>query len=648
MDVDLFNEWFRIADTDHDNLVSGAEAVTFFQRSGLTQDTLFQVWNLVAGDSPSLTKPQFYSTLRLISLAQRDGGVLNEAAARSVMIGVGPAVPPPVMAGLEARRPSTTQQTWQAAPQVPDPAARYPPMAAADAEHYRSVFAAMDADRDGYLQGSECFAFFLQSGLGKGALKDVWAAVAGDEGRLSASQFLACLYLIDLARRGLPVPAHAPPAGPDFPPIAGGSRPGIGSGLSLPGMQQGGHDVFAHELPLPPLPPRAAYAPSDPPSHAARTPSLENATLAGLAPQQAARVRSEHSSAAGLDEQLWQAQAGAQAAQQREAMYRAALQELTLFKSRTSAALLQARAAPAQERRDREAADADAMQAQYQAAWVGAEATHAQGRQLLDNLTRARARKAEATTKLAELQCDIAQLEQLSPDQVAAEDSATRQLLEEVAAAEARRSQLELQAEAAGEERRLLARALEELQLSCAAGQADVAAAQRDLDSVRDKLKAEDEGAAAELKRLLRSTAAVYRTLLSHAEAARVEVPPEARLGGGSSAESALVWNEFAAADAANWDNFDDEGFEVVSALPAISRSSSPGPLDAGARMVPPGGHGNGIGDSGGGEPSGSAASASAAFAVDKDDMATSAPHAALAFGGGANRAQSTDGWAAF
>lgn len=39
-----------------------------------------------------------------------------------------------------------------------------------------------------------------------------------------------------------------------------------------------------------------------------------------------------------------QAQSGAQAAQQQEAVYRAALQELTLFKSRTSAALLQARA----------------------------------------------------------------------------------------------------------------------------------------------------------------------------------------------------------------------------------------------------------------------------------------------------------------
>ena len=42
----------------------------------------------------------------------------------------------------------------------------------------------------------------------------------------------------------------------------------------------------------------------------------------------------------------------------------------------------------------------------------------------------ARARRAEAATKLAELQRDLAHLEQLSPGQVAAEDSATRQLLE--------------------------------------------------------------------------------------------------------------------------------------------------------------------------------------------------------------------------
>lgn len=70
---------------------------------------------------------------------------------------------------------------------------------------------------------------------------------------------------------------------------------------------QGGHDVFAHELPLPPLPPRAAYAPAGVPPHAPRAPALDDAALAGLAPKQAARLRSEHSAASELDEQLRQA-----------------------------------------------------------------------------------------------------------------------------------------------------------------------------------------------------------------------------------------------------------------------------------------------------------------------------------------------------
>lgn len=42
-DIDLFDNWFRVADKDRDGLVSGAEAVEFFQRSKLPQPTLFQV-----------------------------------------------------------------------------------------------------------------------------------------------------------------------------------------------------------------------------------------------------------------------------------------------------------------------------------------------------------------------------------------------------------------------------------------------------------------------------------------------------------------------------------------------------------------------------------------------------------------------------
>ena len=42
-DIDLFDNWFRIADRDRDGVVSGGEAVEFFQRSNLGQETLFQV-----------------------------------------------------------------------------------------------------------------------------------------------------------------------------------------------------------------------------------------------------------------------------------------------------------------------------------------------------------------------------------------------------------------------------------------------------------------------------------------------------------------------------------------------------------------------------------------------------------------------------
>jgi hypothetical protein len=49
MDADLFESWFAIADTDHDGLISGAEAVNFFQRSNLSQETLFQVCAMLHG-----------------------------------------------------------------------------------------------------------------------------------------------------------------------------------------------------------------------------------------------------------------------------------------------------------------------------------------------------------------------------------------------------------------------------------------------------------------------------------------------------------------------------------------------------------------------------------------------------------------------
>ena len=49
---------------------------------------------------------------------QRSGGMLPEAQARSLLVGIGPATPPPTLTGLPFPKQTVTQQTWQAAPQA--------------------------------------------------------------------------------------------------------------------------------------------------------------------------------------------------------------------------------------------------------------------------------------------------------------------------------------------------------------------------------------------------------------------------------------------------------------------------------------------------------------------------------------------------
>lgn len=74
-----------------------------------------------------------------------------------------------------------------------------------------------------FCQGGECFGYFMQWGLPKAALKDIWELVAGDEGRLTQRQFVSCIYLMELAKTGNPLPQRLPP-GP-FPPVSQPTAP---------------------------------------------------------------------------------------------------------------------------------------------------------------------------------------------------------------------------------------------------------------------------------------------------------------------------------------------------------------------------------------------------------------------------------------
>ena len=71
-----------------------------------------QIWQAVAGDAPTLSRPQFYSSLRLIALAQKKGGVLPDDDARRALMGLGPPLPAPaflplaVLTSLATKKPS--------------------------------------------------------------------------------------------------------------------------------------------------------------------------------------------------------------------------------------------------------------------------------------------------------------------------------------------------------------------------------------------------------------------------------------------------------------------------------------------------------------------------------------------------------------
>ena len=75
------------------------------------------------------------------------------------------------------------------------------------------------------------------------------------------------------------------------------------------------------------------------------------------------------------------------------------------------------------------------------------------------------------------------------------------------------------------------------------------------------QLRGEDRTSVTELQSLLKQTADVYRSLVQHAKAASVPVPSEAQLGTGvKRGPDELEYDEFAAANATDWDDFQDEG----------------------------------------------------------------------------------------
>eukprot|EP00887_Chlorella_sp_A99_P005433 scaffold1.g5433.t1 len=108
---EIYRRWFQAADTgeagmgtaaDRDGRLVGADAVRFFERSGLPREALAKVWAHADNKRQGfLDLPAFIRALELVSLAQSTG----EVSLDSWQNAKGAGIPPPAMRGLEPPPP---------------------------------------------------------------------------------------------------------------------------------------------------------------------------------------------------------------------------------------------------------------------------------------------------------------------------------------------------------------------------------------------------------------------------------------------------------------------------------------------------------------------------------------------------------------
>ncbi|KAL4856966.1 Intersectin-1 [Chlorella vulgaris] len=562
-ELEVYNVWFVAADLDRDGVLSGHEAV----------------WQYVAGDRPALSRQEFYTSMKLVSLAQLNGGQLDDQQALRLVNGLLGPVPLPRMAGMAVPRgielpahlmpqepptaaaaaagssggPAGAPATRSAAP-PPAPLA-FPPLSGEQAAAFQAAFSQLDTDRDGYVQGGDCFGAFMQSGLPKSVLKQIWDLVAGDEPRLSRHQFVQALYLIDCVKRGMGVPAALPP-GP-FPPVQGTvSMSSLSAGVPS--------DIYSATLVVPPMAARQTYHPQPPPTmpFASQIPGLPADRVAALEAAERARLEAEREAALAREAEQRQAEQDRAAAAAKREFFTRALADLRLTQSKVNRVVVEA-----QQRLEMEQAAAEQMEGDYNRAYAEFSLAHAQSAPLVAALEAAQAGKAALAGKVEALRGMVAQLEGFDPEWETKEKGECEALNLEIAELTVRKEQLQQQAEATVAKREALLAQIAALKEAASGKDAEVAALTEQVEAVAAQGGEDREG----VVRLLKQVAPLYNRLFDAAKAAMVPLPAEAVVTMKREA-SPFLYDSLLGAAASDWGSFKDSGFKIVSALPVDTR----------------------------------------------------------------------------
>ncbi|CAK91691.1 unnamed protein product (macronuclear) [Paramecium tetraurelia] len=75
---------YQAVDATNTGQIGGAQAVTFFKRSGLSIDILKKIWLISSPNNQTLNKEEFYVALKLISFAQNNIEVSNDSIQRCI------------------------------------------------------------------------------------------------------------------------------------------------------------------------------------------------------------------------------------------------------------------------------------------------------------------------------------------------------------------------------------------------------------------------------------------------------------------------------------------------------------------------------------------------------------------------------------
>jgi hypothetical protein len=193
--------------------ITGQQARDVFIQSGLDNQVLAQIWNLIDKGLGKLGVHDF--VLAMVLITRMKQGLLHN-------------VPPIVPAGLWAFITGSAAEVV-GTPVVQSATIPTAGISPADKLQYQSFFDSLDITKKGFLNGQQCFDFFLKSGLSSVELAKVWDTVdVAKRGSIDKDGFVNAMVLIKQRLNGGSVQQKSAPTdinllGDPIDPIPTGS-----------------------------------------------------------------------------------------------------------------------------------------------------------------------------------------------------------------------------------------------------------------------------------------------------------------------------------------------------------------------------------------------------------------------------------------